>query len=194
MRIKDLLTPPVDVEAVAAFLDRLHHEGRVAVVNEIGRQGQEAIWNAAEGFRKISAEDVVPPDLGPLVPVIHWGHNSLPAFTRFQKRFTRPDDRGAAEAGELWGYNHQALGLFTGPGYFVAYDADGEVCIDYTRVPPHGAPGWPKVLPNSARLARFVYNGTKDYLRGVSAHVTIGRATRAGEPMPNWFLLCREPA
>jgi len=66
------------------------------------------------------------------------------------------------------------------------------VNIDYTRVPPRGAEGWPAVLPNSARLSRFIYNGTQDRMRGVSAHVTIGRASRAGKDMDNWFVLVRE--
>jgi hypothetical protein len=93
----------------------------------------------------------------------------------------------------LWGYNEQTFKSFTGPGYFVAYNIDeGEVNIDYTRVPPRGAEGWPAVLPNSARLSRFIYNGTQDRMRGVSAHVTIGRASRAGKDMDNWFVLVRE--
>jgi hypothetical protein len=31
----------------------------------------------------------------------------------------------------------------------------------------------------------------RDFLRGVSRHVSIGRATRGGKPLDNWFVLCR---
>jgi hypothetical protein len=41
-----------------------------------------------------------------------------------------------------------------------------------------------------ARLSRFICTG-RDFMRGVSQHVTIGRATREGKPMDNWFVLCR---
>lgn len=193
MDIHELLRPPIDIDAVAAFLDVLHDEGRIEACRAMTGKEQAALFEAADGYRKISVADFVPPDVAALEPVVHWGKNSLPVFTTFQKVFCRPDDAAAAEAGELWGYNEQPLKTFTGPGYYVAYDLpQGEVLIDYTRVPPHGAPGWPKVLPNSARLSRFIYNGTQDLMRGVSKHVTIGRASRAGEELPNWFVLCRQ--
>ena len=43
----------------------------------------------------------------------------------------------------------------------------------------------------SSRASRFVYAGMIDMLRGVSKHVTIGRAIRNGKEADNWFLLCR---
>jgi hypothetical protein len=74
----------------------------------------------------------------------------------------------------------------------VARQASGaEVVIDYCEVPARKPAEWPPVLPNSARLSRFIYYRTRDYMRGVSQHVTIGRATRDGKPMDNWFVLCR---
>jgi hypothetical protein len=111
-------------------------------------------------------------------------------FRIFEKRFCRPDDpRGTAT---LWGYNEQTFKTFTGPGYFVARPAErGEVVIDYCDVPPRKPAAWPEILPNSARLARFIYYQTRDFMRGVSRDVTIGRATRQGQPMDNWFVLCR---
>ena len=42
------------------------------------------------------------------------------------------------------------------------------------------------------RLSRFVYYQTQDLMRGVSEHVSIGRASRNGEEMSAWFILCRE--
>ena len=43
-----------------------------------------------------------------------------------------------------------------------------------------------------ARLGRFVYAGMIDIMRGVSTHVTIGRALKGGKFMDAWFVLCRE--
>jgi hypothetical protein len=133
-----------------------------------------------------------------MTEVIHEGKNSLALFTRFQKRFCRP----ARETNppELWGYNEQAMRLVTGPGYFVAYQPAeplalaGGVVIDYRRVPPDRPAGWPAILPNTARLSRFIYNGTVDVMRRVSDHVTIGRAMRGSQPMDNWFVLVRRDA
>jgi hypothetical protein len=47
------------------------------------------------------------------------------------------------------------------------------------------------MLPNDARLSRLVFNGTQDVLRGISKHVCIGRASRGGKWMDNWFVLVR---
>jgi hypothetical protein len=181
----------VDMEALAAALDASSHADRLREALSLSAREQALLFEAARGFRVISIDDFVPVSKGELSPVIHHGRNSLPLFTRFQKRFCRAPS--AESPGELWGYNEQSMKAFTGPGYFVAYDiGHGEVNIDYTRLPPRGAPGWPAVLPNSARLSRFIYNGTQDRMRGVSAHVSIGRASRGGRDMDNWFVLVRE--
>lgn len=63
--------------------------------------------------------------------------------------------------------------------------------VDYTRLPTLAPKGWPRILRNEQRLSRFVYNGTQDVLRGVSKHVSIGRAMRNGKDLDNWFVLCR---
>ncbi len=185
----------IDMSAVARFFDALAPGERARAATEMTAKEQAALYDAAQGARVVRLDDIVPQEAGALAPVVHEGRNSLPAFKRFQKRFCRPE--GALGERELWGYNHNPGWImpFTGPGYFVAYEqGPNEVLIDYTRLPPHGAPGWPAVRPNSARLSRFIYYGTQDTLRGVSKHVTIGRAARAGKDMPNWFVLCREGA
>jgi hypothetical protein len=181
----------VDIEGLAKALDAMAELERRDAARSMNARQQARLFDAARGFKKISIDDFVPKEKGSLSPVIHYGRNSLLLFTQFQKRFCRaPED---VSDHELWGYNEQTMKAFTGPGYFVAYNIDdGEVNIDYTRVPPKGAPGWPDVLPNSAKLSRFIYNGTQDRMRGVSKHVTIGRASRAGKDMDNWFVLVRE--
>ena len=179
----------VDVPALAGYLDGLDGAERVAQARALSAAEQKRLFDAAAGFRRVTLDDFVPRGSKPLQPVIHYGRNSLPLFKTFEKRFCRPDAGG----GELWGYNEQAFKTFTGPGYFVAKQAsDEEVVIDYCDVPPRKPAEWPPILPNSARLSRFIYFRTRDFMRGISQHVTIGRATREGKPMDNWFVLCRE--
>ena len=125
--------------------------------------------------------------------VAHEGRNSLLLFTHFAKVFYRPDDSAAA-AKELWGFNRNGPLVTTtvGPGYYVAYPhGRHEVLVDYTRLPSKKPEGWPAILRNEQRLSRLVYNGTQDVLRGVSKHVSIGRAMRKGKNLDNWFVLCR---
>ena len=172
------------------YLDELPPAQRRSEALMLGPKEQAALFDAVRDQREVRLEDIVPEGSAALEEVIHHGRNTLPMFSYFQKRFCLPDEEGL---GELWGYNHQTLSPVTGPGYFVTRDADdGEVLVDYLCVPPRRPGNWPEILPNSAKLSRFIYYNTRDYLRGVSKHVTIGRATRLGKPMDNWFVLCRE--
>jgi hypothetical protein len=194
-QVNELLrAPQADCSAVAEVFEGATPRERIGITEALGGKEQEKLWHAAEGGA-VSIGEMVPRELGPLRPVIFHGKNSLPAFTRFQKRFCRP--AAGVDRDELWGYNHQPtrwLGPLTGPGYFVAYDSNGlgGVAVDYTRIPTGKPVEWPEIHDNTYRLSRFIYNGTIDYLRRVSPHLLIGRATRAGKEMPNWFLLCRE--
>jgi hypothetical protein len=194
-KIKGLLQAgAVDRAAFAEEFEGATPRERIEITEALDGKEQEKLWHAAAGGA-VSIGEMVPRELGPLRPVIFHGKNSLPAFTRFQKRFCRP--AAGIDRDELWGYNYQParwLGPLTGPGYFVAYDSNGlgSVAVDYTRIPPGKPDAWPEIHDNTYRLSRFIYNGTIDYLRRVSPHLLIGRATRAGKEMPNWFLLCRE--
>jgi hypothetical protein len=194
-QIQELLrAESVDCAAVGELFEAASPRERVEITEALDGKAQEKLWHAAAGGR-VTIEEMVPRDLGPLRPVIFHGKNSLPAFTIFQKRFCRP--AAGVERDELWGYNYQPvkwLAPLTGPGYFVAYDSNGlgGVAVDYTRIPTGKPAEWPEIHDNTYRLSRFIYNGTIDYLRRVSQHLLIGRATRAGKEMPNWFLLCRE--
>lgn len=181
----------VDVKGLSGHLDALDSTARVREARSLSGREQAALFEAAKGFRPLTIEDFVSRKTKPMQQVIHCGRNSMPLFSTFEKRFCRPD--AADKTDELWGYNEQMMKTFTGPGYFITRQADaGEVVIDYFSVPPRAPEGWPEILPNSARLSRFVYYQTRDYMRGVSGHVSIGRATRNGKPMDNWFVLCRQ--
>jgi hypothetical protein len=128
---------------------------------------------------------------------VHYGKNSQPVFRNFEKRWVRPK----GHPGELWGYNETPVRPLIGPGYFVARRTDddgadprGGVVVDYFRVPPEDTviPGWPPVRPNSRGLQRFVYDKTRDYMRRVSSHCSIGIAYRLESRVMGYFVLCRE--
>lgn len=185
----------IDREAFARAFEAASPAERVGITEALDGKQQARLWEAAHG-RGVTIEEMVPRETGPLRPVIFHGKNSLPAFTRFQKRFCRP--AAGIDRDELWGYNYQPvawLAPLTGPGYFVAYDSPqgpGAVAVDYRRIPPARPAEWPELHDNRYRLSRFIYNGMVDYLRRVSQHLLIGRATRDGKDLPNYFLLCRE--
>lgn len=182
-----------DMKAISTYLDGLSSSVRIAESRALSGAAQAKLFEAAQGFRPIGLVDFVPAGVPDMSEVPHFGRNSLLAFTLFAKVFCRPD---GDVKDELWGYNRNPLKLIetvVGPGYYVAYPytAPGEVLVDYLRTPPRKPAHWPPILSNSARLSRVVYNGTQDILRGVSKHVSIGRASRNGKIMDNWFVLCR---
>lgn len=190
-----LASDPIKPAEVAAFLDGLSHPDRVRAIRSAGRTPQRRLYAAVAGHGRVGLADLVPPARGAFETVRHFGKNTLPAFTHFEKRFCRPEGEPAAAPRELWGFNFQSLQPLTGPGYYVAYEdaPHGEVLVDYTRVPPSAPPGWPAVRGNERGLSRFVYGFMVDRLRRVSEHVTIGSAARHGREFGSWFLLCREP-
>lgn len=192
MELKNLIEPHLDLPRLSKDLDELGHPGRVWAVHSWGKHIQSLLFEATKGFRKTTLEDFVPSSTPRLEQVIHDGRNTLPLHNNFQKRFCLPTDD--AQKDVLWGYNHQSLSGVTGPGYFVTHpgEADGEVDIDYTMLPKEKPEGWPDIIPNSARLGRFVYYGMIDVMHGISSHVSIGRAKKKGKFMDAWFVLVRE--
>ena len=183
-----------DVPALSARLDAMTAEQRLAETLSLNKRQQAELFEAAQGLNPLTLEFLVPAAMPAMAGVAHEGRNSLALFTRFAKVFCRPDEPAAAGR-EVWGYNRTSgfISTAVGPGYFVAYQHDkpGELLVDYLRQPPRHPPDWPEIISNSARLSRVVYNGTQDVLRGVSRHVSIGRASRNGKWMDNWFVLCR---
>jgi hypothetical protein len=115
----------------------------------------------------------VPPACADLVTVRHFGRNTLPAFTLFEKRFCRPRGVDARKPAELWGFNHQTMSFVTGPGYFIARQdpTRPEILIDYTAIRP--APEGRVRSRRNENASQFVRHMI-DTLRRVFAHVTIG--------------------
>jgi hypothetical protein len=191
MDVSVLLEPTIDTERLAEVLDGLGHEGRVHTIRTWTRARQRAIFEAVKGKRPLDLEFLTP-GVGSLVEVIHEGQNTLPAFQHFQKRFVKLE----GEEFPVGGYNHQSTSAFTGPGYFVVTkgegEHEGELAIDYRSLPKSKPASWPEIKGNTGGLGAIVYGGMVDYLRGVSKHVSIGRAYKGGKPMSAWFALVRK--
>lgn len=180
----------IEISKIGAYLDGLDEPTRIAAVRSLSGKAQANLFEAAKGQRAVKLDDIVPSDVPAMTEVPHYGINSLAMFRTFAKVFCKP----TADANELAGYNRSGgfVETVVGPGYYVAYEVEGgEFLVDYTRLPEVKPEHWPAMLSNQARLSRFVYGGMKDVLRGVSKHVTIGRAIRNGKAADNWFALCR---
>jgi hypothetical protein len=189
------------LDVIAAYLDHLAPGERLAETRSLSRRDQRRLYQRAAGARPLTLDDLVGSDVAPRTEVIHNGRNSLPlpaSLRLFQKRFSKPE-KGE---GRLFGYNETPpLVRLLGPGCFVAlptfgksaWEARGGVVVDYYQVPDGPVPaGWPKVIPNSQGLQYFVYNKTRDYLRRVSSHVTVGAAYKGETALDHYFMLCRE--
>ena len=135
--------------------------------------------------------------LGALALVLGLGGALLLSLMVYRDQLNLPQDGSE----RLFGYNHAPSGKLVGPGYFVAVPTRGQpawaergpVVVDYFQVPDGPVPGeWPKVVPNSKGLQRFVYNGTRDFMRRVSAHVSIGAAHKGEKSLDHYFVLVRQ--
>lgn len=190
--------PRAGIDEIGHYLDALAAEQRAREVSALDRARQRMLYDKAAHARAIDFAHFVG-DAPARREVIHDGVNTLPvppAMRRFQKRFSRPtygDER-------LFGYNEGPTRKVIGPGYFVAistasrpaWSARGAIVIDYFQVPDGEVPtGWPRVVDNHWRLQRFVYGGTRDFMRRVSAHVSVGAAFKGERPLDHYFVLCR---
>jgi hypothetical protein len=189
MYLQVFFEPKLDLERLRPMLDTCGHWSRRNAIRGLSKQMMAALFEASADADPLTLDDIVPAT-EPLVEVIQHGRNSLPLFNNFQKRFCKPDGEGAGDV--LWGYNHADTSVFTGPGYFVARIEDKELVVDYGALPPRKPASWPEIIPNSARIGRFVWVGMVDRVRRVSTHVSIGRAWRGGKASDDYFALCRE--
>ncbi|MDX2093488.1 MAG: hypothetical protein SFX73_36930 [Kofleriaceae bacterium] len=190
--------PHAGIEAIADHLDRLDGDTRWRALRLLDRARQRTLYDKAAHARAIDFEHFVG-DAAARVEVIHDGVNTLPVpgpLRRFQKRFCRPE----RARDRLFGYNEGPTRRWIGPGFFVAiptadrpaWSARGAVVIDYFQVPDgEVAPAWPEVVDNHWRLQRFVYNETRDFMRRVSTHVSVGAAFKRERPLDHYFVLCR---
>jgi hypothetical protein len=194
MDLRNLIEPHFDLARLAKDLGEIGHFARVWSVRQWTRADMATIWEASKGFRAVTLDDFVPPEIPPLVEIVHDGKNSLPAYSRFQKCFCRPSKPEEEEGDALFGYNYQSFIALTGPGYYVAHPSAeiGEVDIDHALLPSERPDGWPEIVGNNGPLGRFIYDSQIDVMRGLSDHLSIGRGKRKGRWLDNWFVLVRQ--
>jgi hypothetical protein len=196
MNLDVLFEGEIDIHRLAEVLDGMGHPGRLATIRKWHLEHQARLYEAVKGFKPLDLAYFVPDGAPPLTEVVHWGMNSLPSFNHFQKRFCKPKE-GATE---LYGYNENGEKWAIGPGYFVMHAptdsrpeaSEGELDIDYTQTPTSKPEKWPPIPKGQPGLGGVVYGGMIDVMRGVSQHVSIGRAFRGGKFADNYFVLCRE--
>ena len=80
---------PIVPHEIAAFLDGLPSAERILAVRSLGRSEQRRLDRAVDGFLPLRLADLVPPGSADLETIRHFGRNTLPAFTLFEKRFSR---------------------------------------------------------------------------------------------------------
>jgi hypothetical protein len=200
MTLQQLLDDPAsDIRAIAAHLDGLDDAGRHREAGSLSRPRQRMLYEKAAAAPPIGLEHFAD-GAAPRAEVVHDGLNTLPLpppLRRFQKRFCWPD----GPRDRLFGYNEGPTRRLVGPGFFVAvptrgrphWEARGAVVIDYYRVPDaEVAAGWPRVVANDHGLQRFVYHHTRDFMRRVSEHVSIGAAFKGERPLDHYFVLVRK--
>ncbi|MBI4705533.1 MAG: hypothetical protein HY744_30940 [Deltaproteobacteria bacterium] len=176
---------------LASLLAELSPAERVEQVLAVTGRRVDALFDAAADGPPATIEDFVPADAPPETTIIFEGRNSLPLFSRFQKRFAR------LGSGEIVGYNHQPWSPLVGPGYFVVKPAGpagplaGHLFLDYVARPGGIPAGWPPFRPNEGLLSRPVWADMKDYMRRVAPGVLVGKAYRRGWPAGYFFVLVR---
>jgi hypothetical protein len=200
--LNSLILTTDSLNPITDRLNEADHNGRMNLLYSLSRKALGRLYALAASAPPLTLEFFVG-DRGPLEPVAHHGWNSIPVPTpwrKFQKVMCRPND----DSHRLLGYNEYRSKSWLGPGYFDLmptansdyFEERGAYVVDYFRVPDGDVPpGWPKIKPNTSGLSRFVYGETRDYLRGVSQHVSVGRPYRGNTPdeeIDFSFVLCRD--
>lgn len=198
MGLRDLIGRDAKIDEIASHLDALDQPRRIEELHALSGREQQRLYEIAAHAPPLDLAFFVPRGVPDRREVVHFGKNSQPVFRAFQKRWCRPQGRDD----QLYGYNETVVRPVIGPGYFVAHMTDGggsdprgAVVVDYFMVPEGPvADGWPPVRPNSRGLQRFVYDKTRDYMRRVSTHCSIGAAHRLERRVMGYFVLCRDEA
>lgn len=195
-----ILDSGTGIDAIADALDKASPSERLDAALSLNRNEQRALYNKASASRGLALVDFVPADRPPLTQVRHFGRNTLPMMRRlqlFEKRFCRPDDG----SDRLFGYNQSPFIGMIGPGFFVAVKTNGHagwpergaIVVDYFQIPDGKVDQtWPKVIPNTQGLQKFVYHKARDFMRRVASHVSIGAAYKVEKSLDHYFVLVRE--
>jgi len=195
--------PSCGGDEIAEHLDALDPSDRWRSVEWLTWHDQRTLYELTSTAEPLGLEHFVPAEVADGGEVVHRGRNSLPLprlFRFFEKRFARPYE---GRRDRLFGFNAGASRPIIGPGYFVTIETAhrdgwvhrGGVVIDYFQVPDGRVPAaWPRVVPNSRGLQTLVYRGTRDFMRRVSEHVSVGAAYKGELKIEQFFVLVRQPA
>ena len=197
--IQEMIANNATIDEIGAALDAMDPDERWAQFKGMVRADMRALYDLAATGRPLTLDDFVPVAIDALVPVVHRGRNSLPLMDS-QKFFSKVMCRPEEAKDQLFGYNDSPSGWYVGPGYYVviptagnpAWEERGGVVVDYYQVPKGNVPpNWPSVRANWVGLQIFVYDHTRDYMRRVSKHVTIGAAYKFEMKLDHYFVLVR---
>ena len=223
MALLDLVHRRAGSDEIAAHLDALAQRQRIAELCALGGREQRQLYELVEKSPPLDLDFFVPAQLPAGREVIHFGRNSQPVFRDFQKRWCRPADRRGELWGynetvvrPLIGPGYFVAHPTSSPAHATsspahatspsparpvsspaadAPDPRGAVVVDYFAVPSGAVPaGWPPIRANAQGLQRFVYHRTRDYMRRVSRHASIGIAWRDEKRVMGFFVLCRDEA
>lgn len=200
--LRELLATRASIADIASYLDGLDGKTREEESLTLNGREQADLFERAGDGPVITIDHFVPKHVEHTVAVRHPGRNTIPVPRHFQL-FAKVFARDATDPRLCNGYN-DSNAFFIRPGYFVAYETAGNsewtrrggVVVDYLRVPHGKVPaGWPAIVPNEVGLQRLVYHRTRDFMRRVSAHMSIGRAAeqrgKGDRELDFWFTLCR---
>jgi len=171
-----------NLDALRQQLDAATPQERLEWIRSLAKKDQALLFAHASGVVKVSDYHGEEGQV-----VINEGCNSLPAFNFFQKRV-------CVHEGRAQGYNENNIRWLIGPGHFLVRpsdDVEGEVWFDYYWKPEDAPEEFPTPTSNRRGISFFVYSNMIDVMRGVSEHVSIGRAIKNGKETENYFVLCR---
>ncbi len=186
--LKELVTEGASLAAIVQHLEGLPNDRCVAEAMELGSKEQQQLYALAKDAEVIALEQLVPQGQLNQAEVFE-GRNSLPLYSRFQKRFFRQSD------GRIFGNNTSPTEWLIGPGYFEVLPSTdqsrGALLIDYSYYPKQGLADWRPVVDNRKGASRFVYGGLQDYCRKVTDDLYICWVFRDGKDQGKTFVLAR---
>ena len=175
------------ISEIASHLDGLSGARKVDEVRSVRGKLVGVLYDLASAVEPLTVGELIAEQVPSGATVTWEGRNSLPAFSIFQKRFTRTAD------GLVFGYNAGLTSPAVGPGYFAVSQAGpehpGELLFDYTQPPPFEPAGWPRFVPNERRLSALVFKDMHDFVRRVARGVLVGSAYKLGIKQNAWFSL-----
>ena len=174
-------------ENFSALLENSSHEESLNWSRSLKQNELQKLYDAYDKVNKISMESLLPVEHPVFENVEHFGYNNLPFFRVFSKPMYRTSD------GTIAGRNAQFWEFLTGPGYFTVKAVDDyELLVDYTVLPDSKPEEWPNITSNARGLSLLVFHNLQDSLRAITERITIGRASRKGKPLPQYFILVRD--